>query len=191
MKNRLTPDARKASGIAVVLLAAILPVVACAPRAKPAVPYDLLFIDAMVAHHQGAVAMARPADSNALQPELKAFARKVIDDQSREITLMTQWRDRWFPGRPRTQNVMEMPGMAMSMMDVSPDHMQKLTGAAFDRMFVDMMIPHHEGAVAMARDALSKSRRPEVRELAQRIIDAQQGEIEMMNRWKSEWARAR
>jgi hypothetical protein len=39
-------------------LAAALLLVACAPKVKPAVPYDLLFIDAMVAHHQGAVAMA-------------------------------------------------------------------------------------------------------------------------------------
>jgi len=177
MKNRLTLDTRKASGIAVVLLAAATVLGgACAPKVKATVPYDLMFIDAMVAHHQGAVAMAEPADSNALQPELKAFARKVIADQSREIALMTQWREKWFPGRPKTQNIMEMPGMATSMMDISPDHMQKMTGAAFDKMFVDMMIPHHEGAVTMAKDALAKSQRPEIRELAQRIIDAQQGE---------------
>jgi uncharacterized protein (DUF305 family) len=191
MRKSLAMEIRKMRAIAVALQTAILLVAACAPKAKPVVPYDLLFIDAMVAHHQGAVAMARPADSNALQPELKAFARKVIEDQSREIALMTQWRDQWFPGRPKTQNIMEMPGMAMSMMDISPDHMQKMTGAAFDKMFVDMMIPHHEGAVTMARDALAKSRRPEIRELAQRIIDAQQREIEMMKRWKSEWAEAR
>ena len=192
MKNCLTLKAGKTRGIAAALLvAAAMLGSACAPKVKAAAPYDLMFIDAMVAHHQGAIAMAQPADSNALHPELKDFARKVIEDQSREIALMTQWRDQWFPGRPKTPNIMEMPGMAMSMMDISPDHMQKMTGAAFDKMFVDMMIPHHEGAVTMARDALAKSRRPEIRELAQRIIDAQQGEIEMMNRWKSEWDKAR
>jgi uncharacterized protein (DUF305 family) len=135
--------------------------------------------------------MAQPADSNALHPELKAFSQKVVEDQSREIALMTQWRDQWFPGRPSTQNIMEMPGMAMSMMDISPDHMEKMTGAAFDRMFVDMMIPHHEGAVTMARDALAKSQRPEVKKLAQEIIDAQQREIEMMKRWMEEWKAAK
>jgi uncharacterized protein (DUF305 family) len=192
MKNCLMLKAGKTRGIAAVLLAAAAVLgSACGPKVKAAVPYDLMFIDAMVAHHQGAVTMAQPADSNALHPELKAFARKVVDDQSREIVLMTQWRDQWFPGRPRTQNIMEMPGMAMSMMDISPDHMQKMTGAAFDRMFVDMMIPHHEGAVTMARDALAKSRRPEVKKLAQEIIDAQQWEIEMMKRWTEEWKAAK
>jgi len=192
MKYHPTLEKQKAGGIAVVLLAAVgILASACAPKVKAAVPYDLMFIDAMVAHHQGAIAMARPADTNAMHPELKDFARKVVDDQSREIALMTQWRDQWFPGRPKTPNIMEMPGMAMSMMDISPDHMQKLTGAAFDRMFVDMMTPHHEGAVTMARDALAKSQRQEIKGLAQSIIEAQQGEIEMMNRWRSEWAKAR
>jgi len=192
MKNRLTLEIRKASGIAVVLLvASAMLAIACAPRVKAVVPYDLMFIDAMVAHHQGAIAMAQPADSNAMHPELKDFAHKVVDDQSREVALMTQWRDQWFPGRPKTPNILDMPGMSKTMMDISPMHMEKMTGAAFDKMFVDMMIPHHEGAVTMAKDALARSQRPEIRELAQRIIDAQQGEIEMMNRWKSEWAKAK
>ncbi|MBM3323032.1 DUF305 domain-containing protein [candidate division WOR-3 bacterium] len=182
MKHCLPLEAWKVWGVTVALLA-----VACAPRSRPAVPYDLRFIDAMIAHHQGAIDMSQPADSNAMHPELKDFARKVIEDQSLEIALMTQWRDQWFPGRPKTPNIMEMPGMAMSMMDMSPDHMQQLKGAAFDRMFIEMMVPHHEGAITMARDALAKSQRPEIRELAQRIIDAQQGEIEMMARWQSEW----
>ncbi len=175
-----------------VLAAAVLLMAAgCGTRTRPAVPYDLQFIDAMVAHHQGAIAMAQPADSNALHPELKDFARKVMEDQSREVAQMTQWRDQWFPGRAKTTNIYDMPGMSRTMMDISPMHMEKLTGAAFDRMFVDMMIPHHEGAVTMARDALAKSQRQEVRALAQQIIDAQQGEIEMLKRWTEEWKAAK
>jgi uncharacterized protein (DUF305 family) len=192
MKNRLTLEIRKASRIAVVLLAAAAVLgSACAPKVKAAVPYDLMFIDAVVVHHQGAIAMAQPADSNAMHPELKNFARKVMEDQSREVALMTQWRDQWFPGRPKTPNILDMPGMSKTMMDISPMHMEKMTGAAFDKMFVDMMIPHHEGAVTMAKDALAKSQRPEIRALAQQIIDAQQREIEMMKRWTEEWKAAK
>ncbi len=192
MKYHPTLKKVKASRIAAGLLAtAAMLAIACAPRVKVVVPYDLMFIDAMVAHHQGAIAMAQPADSNAMYPELKDFAHKVVDDQSREVALMTQWRDQWFPGRTKTPNILDMPGMSKTMMDISPMHMEKMTGAAFDKMFVDMMIPHHEAAVTMAKDALARSQRPEIRELAQRIIDAQQREIEMMNRWKSEWAKAR
>jgi len=183
--------AKKSARFAALLAAAILLTVACGPGARPAIPYDLRFIDAMVAHHQGAVDMATPADSNALHPELKELARGIVESQSREIALMTQWRDQWFPGRPKTPGIMGMPGMAASMMDVSPDHMRMLRGADFDRMFVDMMIPHHEGAIVMAKDALAKSQRPEVKDLAQKILDAQQPEIDLMNRWKTEWAGGR
>lgn len=171
---------------ALVLLAG-----ACGPRAKPSVPYDLRFIEAMVAHHEGAIEMARPAQTQALHPELKEFALKVIADQSREVAQMKGWRTQWYPRRPGSTDIYSMPGMTRTMMDISPMHMDKLSGAAFDNMFVQMMIPHHEGAVTMARDALAKSQRQEVRALAQQIIDAQQGEIEMLKRWTEEWKAAK
>jgi uncharacterized protein (DUF305 family) len=192
MKKRLTLNMMKVSGIAAVSLAlAVLLGSSCAPKGKAAVPYDLMFIDAMIAHHQGAIAMAQPADSGALHPELKAFARKVVEDQSREVAQMTQWRDQWFPGRPKTANINDMPGMSRTMTDMSSMQMDKTTGAAFDKMFVEMMIPHHEGAVTMAKDALNKAQHPEIKALAQQIIDAQQREIDMMNQWKEEWKAAK
>lgn len=70
-----------------------------------------------------------------------------------------------------------MPGM------MSGDQMQRFgqaTGDAFDRMFLQMMITHHQGAVAMANTELSAGRNPGARQLAQRIIDAQQREITEM-----------
>lgn len=192
MKNSLTLEIRKAGDVAVVLSAAAMVLaVACGTRTQPAVPYDLQFIDAMVAHHQAAIDMSRPADTNAMRPELRDFARKVVEDQSREIELMKGWRRQWYPGKPQVPTIMVMPGMRTSMKGMESGHMKALKGAEYDRMYVDMMIPHHEGAVALAREALAKSQRPEIRELAQRIIDAQQREIEMMNRWKSEWDKAR
>ena len=164
---------------------------ACGPRAKPSVPYDLRFIEAMVAHHEGAIEMARPAQTQALHPELKEFALKVIADQSREVEQMKAWRMQWYPGRPGPTDIYSMPGMTRTMMDISPMHMDKLSGAAFDNMFVQMMIPHHEGAVTLAKDALVRAEHPETRALAQQIIDAQQAEIAMMNRWIEEWGAAK
>ena len=55
-------------------------------------------------------------------------------------------------------------------------------------MFIDMMIPHHQGAVAMANDALSKAEHAEVKALARKILDAQQKEIGMMTTWKAAWS---
>jgi len=145
----------------------------------------------MVAHDQAAIDISQPADTNAMRPELRDFARKVVDDQSREIKLMMGWRQQWFPGKPEVPTTTAMSGMRTSRKDVGSDRMKELKGAEYERMYVDRMIAHHEGAVALAREALTKSQHPELRELAQRIIDIQQGEILMMNRWKSDGAKAR
>jgi hypothetical protein len=51
------------------------------------------------------------------------------------------------------------------------------------------VVAHHQSAVAMAKDALSKSAHPEIKTLAQQIIDAQQEEIETMNNWKAAWSK--
>jgi uncharacterized protein (DUF305 family) len=49
------------------------------------------------------------------------------------------------------------------------------------------MIPHHEGAVTMAQDALKKSQRPEIKKLAQAIITSQDAEINQMKQWRKSW----
>lgn len=64
-------------------------------------PFDLQFIDTMSAHHQGAIDMAQPAESKAQKAELKSFARKIVEDQQRQIAQMKQWRDNWYWGRHR------------------------------------------------------------------------------------------
>jgi uncharacterized protein (DUF305 family) len=54
-----------------------------------------------------------------------------------------------------------------------------------------MMVPHHEGALAMSRDALERAQHQEIKDLAQRIIDAQRREIEMMKQWQQAWQAAK
>jgi uncharacterized protein (DUF305 family) len=55
-------------------------------------------------------------------------------------------------------------------------------------MFINMMTPHHEGAVTMAKEALMKAEHPEIRKLSQQIIDSQSREIAEMNKWKMAWS---
>ena len=56
-----------------------------------------------------------------------------------------------------------------------------------DARFIVMKIPHHQGAIAMAELALSRARRPEIKALAQRIIDSQSREITQMRQWYRQW----
>ncbi|WP_371934110.1 DUF305 domain-containing protein [Chroococcidiopsis sp. CCNUC1] len=56
-----------------------------------------------------------------------------------------------------------------------------------DRHFIEMMIPHHEDAVEMAKLALSRAKRPEIKKLASNIIKDQNREIEQMQTWYKQW----
>lgn len=154
-------------------------------------PYDLQFIDTMTQHHQGAIEMAEMALKKTQNAELKTFAQKIIDDQKKEIAQMKDWREKWYAGKPAAMN-MEMPGMADSMkmmMGEEMKHLEGATGKDFDVDFLDMMTPHHAGAVAMAKEALTKAEHPEIKTLAQTIIKAQEEEIKKMNDWKAKWSK--
>lgn len=156
------------------------------PNAASA-PYDVQFIDTMTAHHQSAIDMAKLAVTNADNAELKKFAEQIIADQNKEIGQMKDWREKWFSGKPPAMN-MEMLGMMDSMkMDMSK--LSNSKGKAFDLAFVEMMTSHHNGAVTMAKEALTKAERPEIKALANTIIKAQEAEVKMMNGWKEKWSK--
>jgi len=157
-----------------------------APNAG-AQPFDLQFLDTMIAHHQGAVDMAKMVGGKTENAELEKFAEQITADQTKEIAQMKQWRDEWFAGKPSAMN-MEMPGMKESMqMDMGK--LANATGRDFDAAFVEMMVPHHAGAVVMSRDALNKAEHQEIKTLAGQIIQGQEAEIKLMQNWKTKWSK--
>ena len=154
-------------------------------------PDDLQFIDKMTAHHQQAVQMAQLATDRAQHAELKTMAHYMLDANLKEIDYMRSWRERWFPNRPlsgteRGQQRQAASGPAGSI-DLDMGRIQAATGGDFDMLFLDMMIQHHQGAIEMSRDALAKAEHQEIKQLAQRIIDEQQKEIDQMNQWRESW----
>ena len=155
--------------------------------------FDLRFIDAMTPHHQGAVEMAKEAQVKSKRPEIKKLADNIIKSQNQEITQMNQWRQAWYPkagDKPMAYDSQMGHMMEMSSEQTKSMMMSQDLGAAdaeFDLRFINAMIPHHEGAVTMAKDVLSKSKRPEIKQLAQEIIKAQNTEIKQMQQWRKSW----
>jgi uncharacterized protein (DUF305 family) len=83
-----------------------------------------------------------------------------------------------------------MPGSPMMMEDMSKAMMQQIggkTGNDFDKVFLPLMAAHHQGAVAMAEDALKKSQRTEIKNIAQSIISSQKDEMTKMSQWFTNW----
>jgi uncharacterized protein (DUF305 family) len=152
------------------------------------------FIAMMVPHHESAVAMARMAEKKAQHVEVRRLARDIIDSQDREIAQMTSWYERWYgvalaSDSARTTGMgmtgLGMDGMGMSGTDMSA--LESTSGAAFDRRFLAMMIPHHASAVMMAAAITASGPRSEVSDLADRIIAAQSTEIGRMQAWRVRW----
>lgn len=158
-----------------------------APNAA-AQPFDLQFLDTMIAHHEGAIEMGRAAETKAQNTDVKSFAAKIVADQTREINEMKRLREQWFAGKPSALN-MEMKGMADSMKEMNMAALNTPTGKDFDLEFVKQMSPHHEGAVVMAREALAKAEHAELKTLANQIIAAQEAEIKTMQDWKVKWSK--
>lgn len=155
--------------------------------------FDLRFIDGMTPHHEGAIAMAQEALQKSKRPEIKKLAQDIINAQQQELAQMKTWRSTWYPKAnvtPMMYNAQMGHMMPMSEAMRSSMMMNGDLGAAddqFDLRFLNAMIPHHQGAVTMAQQALEKSDRPEVKQLAQNIVDSQQKEIDQMNQWKKAW----
>jgi uncharacterized protein (DUF305 family) len=156
---------------------------------------DLRFIDAMTPHHEGAVVMAKEALQKSKRPEILKLAQDIIKAQNQEIAQMKQWRKSWYAKASDTPMAWspEMGHMmAMSASQKQGMMMSQSLGAAdagFDVRFIDAMIPHHEGALVMAKEILDKSKRPDIKKLAQDIIASQQVEIKQMQGWKKAWSK--
>ena len=145
---------------------------------------DERFIDAMVPHHQSAIAMARVALKNAEHEEIQELSRNIISSQQAEIQeLKTIKKEEFGTSQvPMEMSPQQMRGMGMMM---NPQRLAKQE--PFDEAFIDAMIPHHQSAIEMAKLANESSENPRIRELAGSIMSAQKREIEQMKRWREQW----
>lgn len=138
---------------------------------------DVEFATMMIPHHAQAVEMADLVPSRTQNAWLIAFAEQVKNAQQPEIDQMSEALRSWGQPVPADDDAHahhEMDGM------MTPEQMtalEGLSGAEFDREWITMMIAHHEGAVTMAKTELAQGENPEMRDLAQQIIDAQEAEI--------------
>ncbi|MFC4002657.1 DUF305 domain-containing protein [Prauserella oleivorans] len=149
---------------------------------------DVAFVRQMIPHHEGALAMARLVQGRTGNPAIVDLAGRVAQAQGPEIAQMKAWLRQWGVDQTETHGGTpggnhspspgheEMPGMGAADLR----KLERAKGAEFDRLFLQLMIAHHEGAVRMSRTVLEQGRNPDVKALARRIIDAQEAEIAEM-----------
>lgn len=147
---------------------------------------DGAFAAGMKPHHESAIEMAEIAQERAEHPEIKALADDIIATQSEEIDALDSIHQRLY-GEAIGGMSHGSLGLPEEQMGMGMDMGELETAKPFDREFIDMMIPHHQGAIRMARIELAQGDDEEAKSLATAIIDAQSREIEAMNEWRTEW----
>ena len=138
---------------------------------------DVMFVQMMIPHHEQAVEMAELAPGAGASPEVQELAAEIAAAQGPEITQMEAMLDRWGVGQMMDHSGHQMAGMVS---DADMDRLRATSGAEFDRLFLELMIAHHEGAIDMAQDPLANGEDPELRTLLEAIVEAQTAEIAQM-----------
>ncbi|MBM0170753.1 DUF305 domain-containing protein [Altererythrobacter sp. C41] len=149
-------------------------------------PADVTFMQGMIVHHQQAVDMAALVDERTNNPDIVAVAGRIDASQKDEIGFMTEWlRERnqqvSMAGMGHAHHHAGMKGMA------TPEQMAQLAaanGTAFDRLFLELMIPHHMGAIDMVEelhDQPGTAYEPVMFEFTNEVVNDQQAEVDRMN----------
>jgi uncharacterized protein (DUF305 family) len=121
-------------------------------------PADVDFMQGMIGHHAQALEMTALLPSRTGREEMKLLGKRIEISQADEIKMMQTWltdRGQKVPDAHahHAHGAKLMPGM------LTPEEMKRLeatTGAEFDRLFLEYMIKHHEGALVMVKELFSK-----------------------------------
>ncbi|MDP1877475.1 MAG: DUF305 domain-containing protein [Actinomycetota bacterium] len=146
---------------------------------------DVAFAQLMIPHHAQAVEMADLALQQGTSPDVLSLAGQIKAAQDPEIQQMRGWLAAW--GAPEQMDGgdhgdMDMGGMSASgmMTDEDMNSLMNASGEEFDRMWLQMMITHHQGAIQMAEQVIADSTNTDVTALANAVVAGQTAEIDAM-----------
>ncbi|HSH82169.1 MAG TPA: DUF305 domain-containing protein [Herpetosiphonaceae bacterium] len=166
--------------LAAVLAAAAL-VLLVSIRAPAEGSPEVRFARDMAAHHDQAVEMAIFLRDRTADPDLRIFALDIMLTQQTQIGQMQGWLAAWGRSQAGREPPMAGHGEHMGMATAAQvAELGTLPVAEAEVAFLRLMIRHHEGGIAMARDAIEETRRSEVVRLASSIVSGQESEIAFM-----------
>jgi uncharacterized protein (DUF305 family) len=139
---------------------------------RPDRTLDLRYVNAMIAHHRGAMLVAEQAKKSE-RTEVKNLAEAILKDEPKAIAELYAWKKDWY-GDERSVKDPLVPKLG------SYDK-------TFDLRFLNAVIAHHENGVAMTGDVRLKSSRSAVLDNADAVEAFLKGGIVMLSKWRSEW----
>lgn len=136
---------------------------------------DVMFAQMMIPHHEQAIVMSDLALKISANPEILALANAIRSAQAPEIEQMKIW----IAGEESDSHAGHGMSMDEMLTESEIETLRNSTGATFDRLFIEGMIGHHEGAISMV-EIIDGSKNSEVKELAASIVSSQSAEIKAM-----------
>jgi uncharacterized protein (DUF305 family) len=136
---------------------------------------EVMFAQMMIPHHKQAVSISETAIKKSQNQAILKLSQQIKGAQGSEISQMTYWLKATNSSMTMDHD-MKMSGM-LSLKELAS--LKSLTGAEFDRTFLDLMIKHHQGAIEML-DLISDSKNAEAKALSKSINSAQSREIKTM-----------
>jgi uncharacterized protein (DUF305 family) len=145
---------------------------------------DLYFVTMMVLHHTQALRLARLADGRTTTPEVLAVAERVSAAQAPEVLVLKAWLEARHQRVPdsATDAGHDHGGMPGAVTPARMAALSRTKGAAFDRLFLDLMVAHHAGAVQMAGTVTTAGSDLAVQEIAAEVAVGQNAEIRRMEK---------
>lgn len=146
---------------------------------------DIAFAQMMTAHHEQAIEMADTLLSKTgVDEQVVQTASNIKAAQQPEIDTMADWLKSW-GASTNSMTGMDHGGSGM-MSDADMNALAQANGTDASRMFLEQMIEHHQGAVAMAQTEVDAGQNTDAVALAQKIINDQTAEIAEMQKQLSE-----
>ncbi|MFJ6850834.1 DUF305 domain-containing protein [Streptomyces sp. NPDC091271] len=139
---------------------------------------DFRYARMMIEHHEQALLLTALVPGRASSASVERLAKRISAAQKPEIGAMEGWlKNNGGDDREETHDHSTMPGMAT---DKQIEKLRASQGKAFDRLFLELMITHHQGAVTMATEALADGNNVLVEEMANDVVAQQTVEIDRM-----------
>lgn len=167
--------------------------------------FDVIFLDAMIPHHQVAIDMATVLLERTERPELRDLAASTIEIRTAELAVMVGWRSEWYPDVPALSERQLIDAMNMKLADspgvggvagleeMSAAHMAEdvqglcASGDEIDITFIDTLIAQNSSSIILARESVERAIHRELKEVSDAMIATQQFEIDQTLAWREAW----
>ena len=134
---------------------------------------DLRYINAMIAHHEGAMVLARQVKEKTQRPEIKKLAEDILAGEPLAIAELYQWKKDWY------RDIRKVSAKAVPNLGEYDEN--------FDLRFLNALITHHEEGIVMAKEIRLKSTRAQVLSNADAVIEFLAGGMTMLKGWRTDW----